>query len=172
MKPMKKTKNSDISKRPIIAVIGDSVCTPKTARDARETGRLLALRGAIVICGGYGGVMEEAARGAKSAGGLTIGILSGKDRREANKWIDIPVVTGMRDARNVIIIRSADGVCAVSGKYGTLSEIAFALNYKIPVVGVHSWKLEHPSQKELGPAFSSYPTPAQAITQLFLKIRK
>jgi uncharacterized protein (TIGR00725 family) len=125
----------------IVAVIGDGSCSAATARLAEETGRLLAERGATVVCGGLGGVMEAACRGAKSAGGLTIGILPGRRRQDANRHIDIPIVTGMGEARNVIVVSSSQAVIAISGGYGTLSEIAHALNQGIPVVGLGSWRL-------------------------------
>jgi len=125
----------------IVAVIGDGLCSADTARLAEEVGRQLALRKAIVICGGLGGVMEAACRGAKSSGGLTIGVLPGLDRRDANPYVDIPVVTGMREARNIIVVSSAHAVIAVSGGYGTLSEIAHALKLGIPVVGLGTWRL-------------------------------
>lgn len=152
---------------PIVAVIGDGDCTPEVYKLAEETGYLLAKKGASVLCGGYGGVMEAAARGAKRGGGLTIGILSGKDVTGANAWIDLPIVTGMRDARNTIIARTAHGVIAVSGGYGTLSELSFSLLYKKPVVGIRSWKLEHhnPSKKNL--AFPNVPTPQKAVDLLY-----
>lgn len=127
----------------IIAVIGDSQCSSEVAKLAEDVGFQIAKKGAILICGGYGGVMEAASRGAKRGGGLTIGILSGKDPDEANPSIDIPIVTGMRDARNAIIARSADGVIAVAGSFGTLSEIAFSLIFKKPLVGLRTWQLSH-----------------------------
>jgi uncharacterized protein (TIGR00725 family) len=125
----------------IVAVIGDGLCSAETARLAEEVGRQLAEKEATVICGGLGGVMEAACRGAKSAGGLTIGVLPGFDRRDANPYVDIPVVTGMREARNIIVVSSAHAVIAVSGGYGTLSEIAHALKLGIPVVGLGTWRL-------------------------------
>ena len=126
---------------PIIAVIGGSAPTPEEMRAAEAVGRALAEAGAVLICGGRGGVMEAACRGAKSARGLTIGILPGTDRSEANPYVDIPIVTGMRCARNVIIARTAQAVIAVGGSYGTLSEIAFALSSGRPVVGLGTWEV-------------------------------
>ena len=125
----------------IVAIIGDGFCSADTARLAEEVGRRLAENQAIVICGGLGGVMEAACRGAKGAGGSTIGVLPGRDRRDANPYIDIPIVTGMGEARNVIVVSSAQSVIAVSGGYGTLSEIAHALKLGIPVVGLGTWQL-------------------------------
>lgn len=125
----------------IIAVVGDGQCDAATAAKAEAVGRALAEAGATVVCGGLGGVMEAACRGAKSAGGTTIGILPGLDRRSANPYIDIPVVTGMDQARNLIVVRTGQAAVAVHGGYGTLSEIAHALKAGIPVVGLGTWEL-------------------------------
>ena len=125
----------------IIAVIGDGLCSAETARLAEEVGRQLAENSAMVICGGLGGVMEAACRGAKGAGGLTVGVLPGRNRHDANPYVDIPIVTGMGEARNIIVVSSAQSVIAVSGKYGTLSEIAHALKLGIPVVGLGTWQV-------------------------------
>ncbi len=120
----------------IIAVIGGGHCSEEIHELAREVGREIARAGAMLICGGMFGVMEAACRGAKEIGGTTIGILPGKNKTEANAFVDIPIVTGLNDARNVIIARSADGVIAVDGEYGTLSEIAFSLKFGKPVIGL------------------------------------
>ncbi|MFQ5859049.1 MAG: TIGR00725 family protein [Anaerolineae bacterium] len=125
----------------IIAVVGDGQCDAATAAEAEAVGRALAKAGATVVCGGLGGVMEAACRGAKSAGGTTIGILPGLDRLAANPYVDIPVVTGMDQARNLIVVRTAQAVIAVRGGYGTLSEVAHALKAGIPVVGLGTWEL-------------------------------
>ncbi|HIP97611.1 MAG TPA: TIGR00725 family protein [Anaerolineae bacterium] len=125
----------------IVAVVGASQCTPQEAEIAEAVGRELARRGATLICGGRGGVMEAACRGAKAGGGQTVGILPGTSRHQANPYVDIPIVTGLGEARNLIIVRSADAVIAVGGEYGTLSEIAFALKLGVPVVGLGTWEL-------------------------------
>ncbi len=125
----------------VIAVIGGSECSQEEARAAENIGRLLAQHGAIVVCGGLGGVMEAVCRGAHAAGGLTVGILPGNDRSDANRWVSMAIATGVGQARNIAVVRSADAVIAVGGSYGTLSEIAFALNSKIPVVALGSWWL-------------------------------
>jgi len=125
----------------IIAVIGGSAPTAEEAVAAEAVGRALAVGGAILICGGRGGVMEAACRGAKSAGGLTIGILPGTNRSEANSYVDIPIVTGIGEARNAIITRTAQVVVAIGGSYGTLSEIGFALGFGVPVVGLGTWEV-------------------------------
>jgi uncharacterized protein (TIGR00725 family) len=132
----------------IIAVIGNSSCSPEEAKLAESVGELLAQRGATVICGGLGGVMEAACRGAKSQGGLTVGILPGQDSSAANPWVDIPVVTGIGEARNVAVVKSARAVIAVGGSYGTLSEIAYALKSNIPVIGLNTWSLARDGQED------------------------
>lgn len=124
-----------------IAVIGDSACSAEEARLAETVGELLAQRGATVVCGGLGGVMEAVCRGAKSKGGLTVGILPGGDADMANPWVDIPVVTGLGEARNVLVVKSAQAVIAIGGGYGTLSELAYALKSGIPVIGLNTWSL-------------------------------
>lgn len=124
----------------IIAVVGGDNCPPGTGCLAEEVGRLLAEKGAVLICGGRNGVMEAACRGAQSAGGITVGVLPSDSREEANPYVQVPIVTGMGYARNVIIVRSADAVIAIDGSYGTLSEIAFALSYGVPVVGLETWE--------------------------------
>jgi len=124
-----------------VAVVGDGQCSGEVAALAEAVGRELAQRGAVLVCGGLGGVMEAACRGAKAAGGLTVGILPGTARGEANRYVDIPIVTGLGEARNVLVVQSAQAVIAVHGEYGTLSEIAHALKLGIPVVGLHTWEL-------------------------------
>lgn len=152
--------------RKIIGVIGDSECGEDTRRLALEVGSLIAQRGGVLICGGYGGVMEAAAEGAKKNGGLTVGILSGKERGEANPWIDIPIVTGMGEARNAIITRSASGIIAVAGGFGTLSEIGFCLKFNVPLVGLQTWKLTPPGvPKQV--SIPSAENPKQAVDLLF-----
>jgi len=132
----------------IIAVIGDSSCSSEEAKLAETVGELLAQRGASIICGGLGGVMEAACRGAKAKGGLTVGILPGQDSSTANPWVDIPVVTGMGEARNAAVVRSAQAVIAVGGSYGTLSEIAYALKSKIPLIGLNTWSLSRDGRED------------------------
>jgi len=125
-----------------IGVIGASHCSKKIAKIAYEVGKEIAKRKAILICGGLGGVMEEAARGAKKNKGLTIGILPGFSSSDANPYIDIPIVTGMDHGRNIIVVRSCDAIIAIGGREGTLSEIAFALKLMIPLIGLESWDIE------------------------------
>jgi len=132
----------------IIAVIGNSSCSPEEAELAETVGELLAQRGVTVICGGLGGVMEAVCRGAKSKGGLTVGILPGQDSSIANPWVDIPVVTGIGEARNVAVVKSAQAVIAIGGGYGTLSEIAYALKSGIPIIGLNTWSLSRNGQED------------------------
>ena len=132
----------------IIAVIGNACCSVEEAKLAENVGALLAQQNAIIICGGLGGIMEAVCRGAKSKGGLTIGILPGSDSSAANPWVDIPIVTGLGEARNVIVVKSAQAVIAIGGGYGTLSEIAFALKSGIPVIGLDTWSLARNGQED------------------------
>ncbi|HET89596.1 MAG TPA: TIGR00725 family protein [Chloroflexi bacterium] len=148
---------------PIIGVIGGSRTTAAEKAAAQTVGRLLAESGAVLICGGRGGVMEAACRGAKAAGGLTIGILPGSNRRQANPYVDIPIVTGIGEARNAIIARTARAVIAIGGSYGTLSEIAFALAFGTPVVGWGTWRVQregHPT-----PPIFHAATPEEAVAR-------
>jgi len=132
----------------IIAVVGDSSCPPEETKVAETVGELLAQRGATVICGGLGGVMAAACRGAKSKGGLAIGVLPGEDANTANPWVGIPIVTGVGYARNMAVVKSAQAVIAVGGNYGTLSEIAYALKSNIPVIGLNTWSLSRNGRED------------------------
>ena len=123
--------------RLLIGVIGGSWCSTEETQSAVVVGRLLAEQGAVLLCGGLGGVMEAAARGAKDAGGLTVGILPGADAKEANPYIEVPLATGMGEMRNALIVRAAQAVIAIGGGWGTLSEIALAQRIQTPVVGLH-----------------------------------
>ena len=125
-----------------VAVVGSAQCNTDTAALAEEVGRLLARQNAIIICGGYGGVMEATSRGAVSEGGTVVGVLSEDDRSGANPFLTVSLVTGMRQARNAIIVRSSHAVIAISGGYGTLSEIGLALKMERPVVGLNTWKID------------------------------
>jgi uncharacterized protein (TIGR00725 family) len=125
-----------------IAVIGGHKAAKKYLKIAQEVGRLIAQNGWVLVCGGREGVMEAACRGAKSAGGTTVGILPSLNGEDANKYVDIKIPTGMGYARNFLVARSAQAVIAISGEYGTLSEIAFAFNDNRPVIGIGSWKIK------------------------------
>lgn len=131
-----------MKKGPFISVIGASnSCTAEEYKLAEEVGRELARRGATLICGGLNGVMEAACHGASEEGGLTVGILPSNKRKDANPYVAIPIVTGMGYARNSIVVKSGQAVIAIGGSYGTLSEIAFALQANIPIIGLGTWSL-------------------------------
>jgi uncharacterized protein (TIGR00725 family) len=144
-----------------IGVMGPGSCDAELWDRAHETGRRIASAGAILVCGGRGGVMEAAAAGARQAGGVTVGILPGEDASDANPYIDIPIVTGMGNARNAINVLTSQAIIAIGGAYGTLSEIALALKCGIPVVLLSSWKLE-PSEGKL-PEIPEASTPEEAV---------
>jgi uncharacterized protein (TIGR00725 family) len=124
-----------------ISVIGGGAHNPESERLAEEVGRRLAEAGAVVVCGGMGGVMEAAAGGCADAGGRSVGILPTEDRLDANPYLTVAVATGMGEARNAIVVRTADAVIAVHGEFGTLSEIALALKIGKPVIGLGTWEL-------------------------------
>lgn len=126
----------------IIAVIGGDPAPDHALAWAEAVGREIAQRGHMLICGGRGGVMEATCKGATEAGGLTIGVLPDADRSQVNPYVRIPIVTGMGRARNLAIALTADAVIAVDGGYGTLSEIAFALQHGKPVAGLGTWRFE------------------------------
>jgi uncharacterized protein (TIGR00725 family) len=130
--------------RKIIAVIGGSKPDAKSLKTAEEVGSLIAQNNGVLITGGMGGVMKAASKGAKNAGGLVIGILPTTKKESANPYVDIPIVTGMSEARNMIIARTCDAAIAIDGKYGTLSEIAFCLIFDVPVIGLDTWDINAP----------------------------
>lgn len=140
---MKEEKPVERTYRVVVGVMGASQCDEPTYEMARQVGRLIAERGAVLLCGGRGGVMEAAAHGAKEAGGLTIGIMPGMNAGETppNPYIDVAIFTGLRDGRNWVNVCACDAIIAISGGYGTLSEIALALKIGKPVVLLHSWQL-------------------------------
>jgi hypothetical protein len=131
-----------VSGRRYVAVVGPGEATAAQVEAAEAVGRGLAKRGTIVVCGGRGGVMAAASRGARSVGGLTVGLLPGSDRDEGNEWLTVAIPTGLGELRNGLVIRSADAVIAVGGAYGTLSEIALALKTGVPVIGLGTWPIE------------------------------
>ncbi len=145
----------------VIAVVGAGDCGSQLAALAEEVGGQLAQNGITVVCGGLGGVMAAACRGAKAAGGHTVGILPGTDAAAANPWVDTVVVTGMAEARNVIIVRTAQAVIALGGEYGTLSEIAFALKLGVPIIGLQTWQLGR--QGQIVDGFPQVQTPQEAV---------
>lgn len=130
-------------RRLYIAVVGGSEAPDEVSAQAEVVGRELGLAGAVLVCGGLGGVMEAACRGAKAAGGMTVGILPTDDRATANPYVDVAVATGMGEARNALVVRTADALIAVAGEFGTLSEIALGLRAGKPVIGLGTWELAH-----------------------------
>ena len=125
-----------------VAVVGPGESAPEHEAAAEQVGRLVASRGALLVCGGLGGVMEAACRGAREAGGTTIGLLPGTDREDANPFVDVAVPTGLGEARNALVVRAADALVAIGGGHGTLSEIALALRTGKPVIGLGTWEIE------------------------------
>jgi hypothetical protein len=123
-------------------VVGTSRPSAEEGALAEAVGRAIAESGAILVCGGLGGVMEAACRGARGAGGLTVGILPTEDAADANPYVDVPIATGIGEARNAIVARAPDALIAVGGGYGTLSEIALALKGGKRVVGLRAPKVE------------------------------
>jgi hypothetical protein len=127
-----------------VAVVGSGEPNEAHEQAAEVVGRQVAEAGAVLVCGGLGGVMEAACRGAALAGGQTVGLLPGRDRSAANPWVRTVVPTGLGEMRNCLVVQSADVLIAVGGEYGTLSEVAFALKLGRPVVGVSTWSLTRP----------------------------
>jgi uncharacterized protein (TIGR00725 family) len=125
-----------------VAVCGASAPEPGQRELAREVGRRLAEAGAVVLCGGLGGVMEAVAEGAATAGGTVVGLLPGADRTAGNPYLSIAIATGLGEARNAVLTAAADSVIAIGGGWGTLSEIALARRRQRPVIALASWELE------------------------------
>ena len=145
-----------------VAVIGSGRAPPDEVADAEEVGRALARRGAVVVCGGLGGVMAGACRGAREEGGTTVGLLPGRDRSGANEWLSVAIPTGMGEGRNVLVVRGADAVIAVGGEWGTLAEIGLALKLGRPVVGLRTWELARGGEPA-GDAIASAADAADAV---------
>ena len=125
-----------------IAIAGSGDAAPWELEAAEEAGAAVAEAGCGLVCGGLGGVMEAACRGARSRGGLTVGFLPGLDRDDANGWVIAALPTGLGEGRNVLVVRAADAVVAIGGGYGTLSEVALTLKLGRPVVSLWSWEVE------------------------------
>jgi len=151
------------NKRRFIAVIGGSQCSKEKAKLAEEVGRELARHGATLVCGGLSGVMEAACRGASAEGGVTIGILPGENRQAANPYVQVPIVTGIGYARNIAVVKSAQAVIAIGGSYGTLSEIAHALQSGIPVIGLNTWSLAQNGRPDESVIIAQ--NPAEAVSK-------
>ena len=140
-----------------IAVIGGHTCSRKDYQCAYELGKLIAQKEWVLICGGGAGIMEAAAKGVYEEGGITVGILPTYDSKMANPYIKVKIPTGFGYGRNIFIVRAADFVVAVSGSYGTLSEIAFSLNENKPIIGINTWKIKGLKQAK---------TPQEAIRKI------
>ena len=147
-----------MSQGPYISVIGAGQASDDEMAAAEEIGRRLAEAGAVLVCGGLGGVMDAAARGCDAAGGVSVGVLPGEDRTHGSSNLTVRIATGLGEARNAIVARAADAVIAVGGEFGTLSEIALALKMGKPVVGLGTWSLDleglpgDPLQRAVNPA--------------------
>ena len=146
-----------------VSVIGPGDADPDALDAAEQVGRALAQHGAVLVCGGRGGVMEAACRGARAGGGTTVGILPDPDRSHANAYLDVALPTGMGELRNGLVARAGDAVIAVGGEFGTLSEIAFALKLGRPVVGLRTWELARAGQRV--DAIVAVSTPAEAVSR-------
>jgi hypothetical protein len=150
---------------PYIAVVGPGEGDEAAERQAEIVGRALGDAGAVVVCGGLGGVMAAACRGAKSSagGGHTVGLLPGLDRSAANPWVDVAIPTALGEARNALVVRAADVVIAIAGEFGTLSELALALKAGTPVVGLGTWELSKRGERVVAFVEASSPEEAAAL---------
>jgi uncharacterized protein (TIGR00725 family) len=158
----KKTeKNVDLRSRRIVSVIGTSTASPELYELARETGRLLAERKCIVVCGGRGGIMEGVCRGAAERGGISIGLLPDA-LSEANPYVSIPLVTGLGEVRNVAVASAGQAVISIGGAYGTLSELGFAMRQGKRVVGLRTWRIQTEKGEPSAMAYAA--TPLEAVT--------
>jgi uncharacterized protein (TIGR00725 family) len=128
--------------RPYIAVAGPNRASAQELAAAQAVGEHLGRAGAVLLTGGLGGVMEAASRGAARAGGLTVGLLPGEDRRTANEHVAVAIATGLGELRNGLLVRAVDALIAVGGAYGTLSEVALALRGGVPVIGLATWDID------------------------------
>ncbi|HAM02480.1 MAG TPA: TIGR00725 family protein [Acidimicrobiaceae bacterium] len=146
-----------------VAVVGGGHADEEDCDRAARVGRALAEAGAVVVCGGLGGVMAAACRGARDGGGTSVGILPGADRSVANEYVDVAVTTGMGEGRNILVVRNADAVVAVGGEFGTLSEVALALQAGIPVIGLDTWELSKGGRPARGVLEAANPEDAADI---------
>ncbi len=152
-----------------IAVLGPNKCSKSEYELGLAVGKELARKDCVLICGGLGGMMEAAAKGAKSEGGMTVGILPNASADDANAYIDVPIPTGLGAFRNMLVVRSADAVIAIEGKYGTLSEIAFALRLGVPVIGLNTWTISKDGKTD--PGIHVAKTPREAAEMAVQKAR-
>jgi len=154
---------------PHIAVVGPADADPELYELARETGRLIALRGAVVVCGGLGGVMEAAARGAREGGGASLGILPGEDRGTANPYLTMAVASGLGELRNGLLVSTADAVVAVGGSWGTLSELALALRSGKPAICIAGWSVVDRGGAPVD-GVAGAASPAEAVAAIFARL--
>ena len=154
---------------PWIALVGPGRDAAKSdLAHAEDAGAAVAEAGAVLVCGGLGGVMEAACRGARSRGGMTVGLLPGLDRGEANGWVQVAVPTGLGEARNALIVRAADAIVAIGGAWGTLSEIALGLRAGLPVVGLDTWELSRGGRAVEG--IAAMDNPSQAVSEALARL--
>ena len=146
-----------------VGVVGPDPAPDDVALQAEEVGRLLAGAGAVLVCGGLGGVMEAAARGSSAEGGTSIGVLPGTSREGANPHLTLSIPTGMGEMRNALVVRASDAVIALAGEFGTLSEIAFALKTGVPVIGLETWELSKRGNRV--EAFRLVHSPEEAVRE-------
>jgi uncharacterized protein (TIGR00725 family) len=147
----------------MISVIGGEACGPDALLIAEAVGREIAKRGATLVCGGRGGVMEAACKGARAEGGHTVGIMPGRGHEDSppNQYVEFPIFTGMGFARNVMVVLSGDAIIAIDGSYGTLSEISYALIHQVPVVGIDTWDFNYRGFD--GDSITRVADPAEAV---------
>jgi uncharacterized protein (TIGR00725 family) len=140
--PVRRTNLTPIMRKKIISVVGGHCCSREVEQISYNLGKKLAKVVEIIVSGGLGGTMEAVCSGFKAGGGTTIGIISSYDKRDANSHVDVVIPTGMGLARNVLVVKSADAVIALPGAAGTLSEIAYCLQFEIPVISLNSWDIK------------------------------
>ncbi len=155
-----------------ISVIGGSRCDAIVFAQAYEIGKEIAKNGAILVCGGLTGVMEAACKGAKDAGGITVGIVPGDDETNANKYVDLIIPTGLGYARNILVVKAGHAVIAIDGSFGTLSEIAYALTYDKPLIGLNTWKMQpYCDDEDHIPAVIEAKNPREAVDLAIFKAK-
>jgi uncharacterized protein (TIGR00725 family) len=155
---------------PLIGVCGTSRDDPSTNEMAERVGGLIATRGGIVVCGGLGGVMAAAARGAARGGGFSIGLLPGDSPNEAATEVSIAIPTGLGEMRNALIVRACVVIIAIGGAYGTITEIALALRKGRPVIGLDTWELRPPGGHTVDPGIRRAGSADEAVTMAFAAV--
>jgi uncharacterized protein (TIGR00725 family) len=155
---------------PLVGVCGTSRHEPATDDMAERVGGLIAARGGIVVCGGLGGVMAAAARGAARAGGFSIGLLPGDSADDAAADVSLAIPTGMGEMRNALIVRACPVIIAIGGAYGTIAEIALALRTGRPVIGLDTWEIRPPGGHIADPGIRRASSPDEAVTMAFAAI--